>query len=94
MQLDPHFVDIGLALLLNVLTQVGKRFHTDPFTIFTILAFAISIVYGVVASLGYQESMMSVAGSVITIVSVASGFWHIIMRPEGPLMKWWNNRKK
>lgn len=94
MQIDPQFVDIGLALLLNILTQVGKKFHVKPFTVFTALAFTVSVVYGLVAFLGYQEAMASILASVVTIVGLAAGFWHIIMRPEGPLMQWWNNLKK
>ena len=94
MQLDPHFVDIGLAILINLATQVAKPFHTNPFTVFKVIAFILCVIYAVVSHLGYKEQLTSMVGSVITIVGLASGFWHLAMRPEGPLMQWWNNRKK
>lgn len=93
MQLDTQFIDIGLALVLNLLTQVAKPFHTNAFTVFKVVAFTLCIIYAVIAFLGYEEALLSIFGSLVTIVGLASGIWHLVMRPEGPVMKWWNNRR-
>lgn len=94
MQIDNHFIDIGLGIALSLVTQIAKQFHTKPFTVFKVIAFVVAVIYGVVAFFGYQEALASILGSVITIVGIASGFWSVIMRQDSPFMVWWNSRKK
>jgi len=94
MNLDPQFINIGLALVVNIVSQIAKRFHTDAFTVFKIAAFHVCLIYGAISFLGYKEQLASIAGSLFTVVGLASGFWHLVMRPEGPVMQWWNNRNK
>lgn len=93
MNIDSVFLDMLLAIGLNVLTQIAKRFHTDAMTVFKVVAFHVCLVYGAVSYLGYKEQLAAIGASIISIVAMASGFWHLLMRPEGPLMKWWNSRK-
>lgn len=93
-QLDHTFVEFGFMILINVLTQVGKPFHKSPWQVFVFIAFIMSIAYGVLSFFIGHEILASVAASIAQIVLLASGFWHIFLRPEGPVMQWWNSSKK
>ena len=90
-QLDPVFLNVLFAVLLNILTQIAKRFHTNPRTVFNVLALFISFVYAVIAFTGYQEQLLAVIASIATIIGTAAGIWHLVMRPESAFKKWWNS---
>jgi len=93
-QLDHSFVEFGFMLLINVLTQVGKPFHKSPWQVFLFTAFIMSIVYGVLDYFIGHDAVVSVLASVAQIVLLASGFWHVALRPEGPVQSYFNKKKK
>ena len=93
-QLDHSFVEFGFMILINVLTQVGKPFHKSPWQVFVLIAFIMSIVYGILAFYIGHDAIMSVVASVAQIVLLASGFWHVALRPEGPVQTFFNKKKK
>lgn len=93
-QLDHTFVEFGFMLLINILTQIGKPFHKSPWQVFVFIAFIMSIVYGILAFYIGHDVIMNVLASVAQIVLLASGFWHVALRPEGPVQTFFNKKTK
>ncbi len=92
-QLDHTFVLYFFSIAINVLTQLGKPFHKEPLQVFTFIAFVVCVVYGILALFVTREAIVNVVTQMSQILLLASGAWHVLMRPESPIRTLFNKQK-
>jgi len=86
-QLDPTFTLYFCSIAINVLTQIGKPLHRSPLQVFTFICFMVCMAYGVILLFVSHEVILLVLAKAWQIILMASGAWHLVMRPESAVRK-------
>lgn len=87
-QLDPTFMLYISSIAINILTQIGKPFHKSPTQVFKLVSLVICIFYGTFTYLFGHEILLSIVAKMTQVILLASGAWHLLMRPESEFQKY------
>lgn len=93
-QLDSSFILLVFAGAINLLTEVGKRYHKSPLQVFTFISFIVCFVYALLVFSVGHEAVHGIILQIFQIVLIASGAWHVLMRKDGVLQCFIKKLKK